>query len=456
MFLTFLGAAGAVTGSRFLAESGGRAVLVDCGLFQGERELRRRNWEPFPVSPDHLDAVVISHAHLDHIGWLPRLVSQGYSGPVYLTPDTGRLGAIVLRDAAHLQEEDADYARRTGYSKHDPPLPLFGTEDAEEAIKLFQPIGWHRLQSVTSGFDVVLRRAGHILGSSTVELRADKVSVVFSGDLGNPEHPLLQPAEPPPAADAIVVESTYGDRTRPPGSSDRLVNAVRSAIGRGGTILIPAFALDRTAVLLLTLKQLIADGRIPAVPVYVDSPMALAALDVYRSAIRAGSADISPGLATAADPFDTGTLHECRTVDESKMLDKSPFPSIVVSASGMATGGRVVHHLAAFAPNPRNMILLAGFQVAGTRGRALLDGARTIKAHGRYIPVRAEVVGLEEFSSHAGSDDLMAWLAAAPQPPQNCFAVHGEPQSSQRLADRINHDFGWCAVVPRLHERVRI
>ncbi|NUT18891.1 MAG: MBL fold metallo-hydrolase [Hamadaea sp.] len=455
MYVTFLGAAGTVTGSRFLVEQGETQLLVDCGMFQGERELRRRNWDAFPIAPSGLAAVVVSHAHLDHIGWLPRLVAEGFTGSVLLTPDTGRLGSIVLRDAAHLQEEDAEYARRAGYSKHRPPLPLFDSAAAEKAIALFRPIDHGRRTQVAPGVDVMLRRAGHILGSATIEVRAGGRSVVFSGDLGNPDHPLLRPPEPPPAADAIVVESTYGDRDRPPRDLGDFAAALTKTLGRGGVVLIPAFAVDRTAVLLTELRSLMLSGRIPNAPIYVDSPMALAALDVYRRALTNGGPQMRPQPATG-DPFETGTLHACRTVDESKALNETRMPCIIISASGMATGGRVVHHLAGLAPDPRNLIALVGFQVAGTRGRALLDGAHVIKAHGRYIPVRAQVEGFDEFSCHADADELLAWLAAAPRPPQTCFAVHGEVHAAQELASRVDQELGWCAVVPRPGERVRI
>jgi metallo-beta-lactamase family protein len=455
MLMTFLGAAGTVTGSRFLIEHAGARLLVDCGMYQGERELRRRNWEPFPIPPADVDAVAISHAHLDHVGWLPRLVQEGFAGPVLLTPHTAQLAAIVLRDAAHLQEEDAEYAQRKGYSKHARVLPLFDTAAAEKAIGLFTPVGYGTPVDVGPDMSVRLHPAGHILGSATVEVHAGDRTVVFSGDLGNPEHPLLRPPDPPVAADAIVVESTYGDRDRSPRSLDRLAEAVTRTVHRGGVELIPAFAVDRTAVLLMALRELMSTGRIPRVPVYVDSPMALAALDVYRAAVAEGGLDVRAGDA-GGDPFDPGMLRLAHTVEESKALNRVTVPCIIISAAGMATGGRVVHHLAGLAPDPRNLILLVGFQVAGTRGRALLDGARTLKAHGRYIPVRAQVMGLDEFSCHADADELLAWLRGAPRAPQTCYVVHGDPDAAAALVDRISAELGWCAVAPHLGERVRI
>jgi len=452
--LRFLGATGTVTGSKFLVTSGERRVLVDCGLYQGDRELRHRNWAPLPGTAPDVDAVVLSHAHLDHCGYLPRLVRHGFSGPVYCSPWTAHVAPIVLRDAAHLQEEDAEYAARRGSSRHDPPLPLFDTGDAEKAIALLRPLPYGRAQPV-AGMTVRLRRAGHILGSSTVEIRAAGGSVAFSGDLGRATHPLLAPPEPAPAVAALVVESTYGDRRHPPRSLHDLAEPISRALARGGVVLIPAFAVDRTPVLLMALRELMTSGVLPVVPVYVDSPMALAALEVYREAVREGSPEIRAEVRQAAtDPFDPGDLRLAHTVEESRRLNDPAAPCVIISASGMATGGRVVHHLEHLAPQPRNLILLPGFQVAGTRGRALLDGATTLKMFGRYVPVRAEVAGIDELSAHADADGLLAWLRSAPSPPHTCYVVHGEPAPASTLAARIGTELGWPAVLPRYAERV--
>lgn len=455
--LRFLGAAQTVTGSKFLIDSPDGKVLVDCGLYQGERELRQRNWMPFPVPAFELDAVVLSHAHLDHCGLLPRLVRHGYHGPVYCSPWTAQVAPIVLRDAAYLQEEDARYAARHGFSRHDPPLPLFDADDAERAIALLRPLPYGRLRSLAANLEVRLHRAGHILGSATVEVHAGGRSIGFSGDLGRPVHPLLNPPEPPPAVDALVVESTYGDRRHPPHRPEQLAEPIRRALARGGVVLIPAFAVDRTPVLLLTLRDLMRSGALPSVPVYVDSPMALAALDVYREAVHENSPEIRPEVRhCATDPFDPGDLRLVHSVEESRRLNEPDHPCIVISASGMATGGRVVHHLAHLAPHERNLILLPGFQVAGTRGRALRDGATTLKMFGRYVPIRAEVVAVDEFSAHADADDVIDWLGSAPVAPTSCYVVHGEPQPAAALADRIHRDLRWCAVVPRHAERVLV
>lgn len=456
--LRFLGATRTVTGSRFLVEAADARVLVDCGLYQGERELRRRNWAPFPVPAQEIDTVVLSHAHLDHCGWLPRLVRCGYAGPVLCSPWTARVAPIVLRDAAHLQEEDAEYAGRHGYSRHDPPLPLFDSADAEKAIALLRPVPYGTVHPVTAEVTVRLRRAGHILGSSTVEIRSAGQPVVFSGDLGRSDHPLLLPPEPAPAADAMVVESTYGDSRHPPRRLDLMAGAIRRTLDRGGVVLVPSFAIDRTEVLLMALRALTASGEIPRVPVYVDSPMALAALEVYRQAVDEDETEIRPTVRAVrrrgTDPFDPGDLRLAPSVEESTRLNEPAEPCIIISASGMATGGRVVHHLAHLAPQPRNLILLPGFQVPGTRGRALLDGATSLKMFGSYVPVRAEVAAIDELSAHVDADGMLAWLRTAPAPPRACYVVHGEPAAATALAARIDAELGWCAVVPRHAERV--
>lgn len=452
--LTFLGGAGTVTGSKFLVEYGEAKVLVDCGLFQGLRELRRRNWRPFPVDPHQIDAVVLSHAHLDHCGYLPRLVREGFAGPVLCTPATAALTAIVLRDSAHLQEDDAAYARRAGYSKHRPPLPLYDAADAEKAIALLAP-GGYDAEVTAGGIAVSFRRAGHILGSASVSVRTGGGSVTFSGDLGRGNHPLLAPPQPPAAADAIVVESTYGQRSHEPAGSEVLAGVIRRTVRRGGVVLIPAFAVDRTEILLAELRQLMRDGAIPQVPVYLDSPMALAALEVYRDALRSGSPELRRDLA-GEDPFDLPDLRVARSVEESAALNRPAYPCIVVSASGMATGGRVVHHLRHQLPDPRNSVVLVGYQTVGTRGRDLAEGARWLKLHGRYVPVRAEVHYLPGYSVHADTGELLAWLGQAPQAPDACYVVHGEPEASAALSQRITGELGWCAVAPRQGEKVLI
>lgn len=458
--LTFLGGAETVTGSKFLVESPQRRVLVDCGLFQGLGELRRRNWRPLPLDAHDVDAVVITHAHLDHCGYLPALVRHGFRGPVYATADTAQLAAIVLRDSAHLMEEDARHANEHGWTKHDPALPLYTAEDAERAIDRFHTARFGEHVEIAPDIEVLFHDAGHILGSSWVSLDlAGKRPhrLVVSGDLGRPGHPLFRPADPYDGADTVLIESTYGNRAHDTEHvGERLAEVIRRTAARGGSLLIPAFAVDRTEVILYELSRLLRAGRIPRLPVYVDSPMALAALEVYRKALASHDDQFSARLlARHEDPFDTGTLSEAHTREESQRLNNPAMPSIIVSASGMATGGRVLHHLEWMLPDPRHTILLVGFAAAGTRARALLEGARTLKMHGRYVPVHAEIVDLPAFSAHADADDLLAWLRGGRRP-DTVFVVHGEPSASSALRDRIELELGWNAVVPTLDERVRL
>ncbi|HEY7717963.1 MAG TPA: MBL fold metallo-hydrolase [Pedococcus sp.] len=453
--LTFHGAAGTVTGSKFLLEHDRRRVLVDCGLYQGEREWRRLNWAPLPFAPSSLADVVLTHAHLDHCGYLPALVRQGFTGPVWATRGTADLAAIVLRDSAHLQEEDAEYARQGGWSRHDPPLPLYTAADAERAIAILRTRGFGQLEPLGPDVAVTFHRAGHILGSSTVLLEAGSASVLFSGDLGRPGHDLLLPREDPPAARTVVVESTYGDREHPePGAEEHaaFADAIRRTIRRGGSVVVPAFAVDRTELVLVTLAELLKRDAIPDVPIWVDSPMALRALEVYRRAEY--RRELLPEAAAALDRLDG--LHAARTAEESIALNHPRQPCIIISASGMASGGRVVHHLQHLLPDRRNAVVLTGYQAVGTRGRALAEGAREVKIMGRYVPVRAEVVVDEEFSVHADASELLEWLVRIPRPPETVYVVHGEPEAAHALAGRIRHEMGWTVAVPRLGERVLV
>lgn len=461
MFLTFIGGAGTVTGSKTLVEFDHRRILIDCGLFQGTSEDKQRNWEPFPVEPAEIDAVVLTHAHLDHCGYLPALVRDGFVGPVYCTRPTAALATIVLRDSAHLQEEDANWARRKGFSRHVNPRPLYDSNDAERAITLFAPQPFHEDVEILPGVFVEFEPSGHILGSAVLRLRESGErprTVVFSGDLGRPSHPLLVAPHAPADADAVVIESTYGDRIHEDVSEgmQALADIVTRTIKRGGTVVIPAFAVDRTEVLLKALKDLQDQQRIPRADIHVDSPMALATLSVYKSAIKHAEPEFrTEVIAEGAGILDLPNLHECRTPEESMALDR-PGPKIIVSASGMAAGGRVVHHLKALLPDPRNSVVLVGFQAFGTHGRALAEGAAQLKIHGQYVKVRAEVVAVPVFSVHGDADELMAWLRSAGTPPPNVFVVHGELGSSTTFADRVREELDVCAVVPRPGERVRI
>lgn len=456
--LRFLGATGTVTGSRFLVEGGGARVLVDCGLYQGLKKLRLRNWEPFPVAPASIDAVALSHAHVDHSGYLPGLVRQGFAGPVFATPATAALCEIVLRDSARLHEEDAAFANRAGFSKHRPALPLFDRDDAEKALSLLRPVHFDTPTTLAGEISATFRHAGHILGSASVRLDiAGRRSVLFSGDLGRPVHPLLRPPQGAEAADAIVVESTYGDREHVDEDPDEvLADVVSRTAERGGVVLIPAFAVDRTEVLLIHLKRLAEAGRIPRLPVYLDSPMAQAALEVYRRAVAEGSSELRPEIRADDDPFDPGGLIETRSVASSRELVADDGPAIVLSASGMATGGRVLHHLERRLPDPRCTVALTGFQAVGTRGRRILEGERRVKLLGRYVPVRAEIADLTGFSVHADRSELLAWLAGAPEAPDCCYIVHGEARPAEALRGEVEARLGWNSVVPEFGEAVRV
>jgi metallo-beta-lactamase family protein len=458
--LHFLGGAGTVTGSRFLVETPRARVLVDCGLFQGLKELRLRNWEPFAVPPGSIDAVILTHAHVDHSGYLPRLIRDGFRGPVFCTASTLALSRVVLADSGHLQEEDAAYANRKGFSKHTPALPLYTEEDAWRAVERMRAVDFGSRVEVASGAAATLRPAGHILGSASVTLELDGAaprSIVFSGDLGRLQHPLLLPPAPPPAAHTYVVESTYGDRTHDDAASlARFEQAIVRTAARGGTVVMPSFAVDRIEVILLHLRRLMRERRIPSLPVYVDSPLALAGLAIYRAAIGDAAPDVRPGMSGDGDPFDPGHLVETREVTQSRAINDQAFPSIILAASGMATGGRVLHHLARRLPDPRNSVILPGYQAAGTRGRLLQEGARMLKLLGRYVPVRAEIVDVPAFSVHADQGEILAWLARAPQPPEALFVVHGEPDAAAALREAVLHKLGWLAAVPKDLERVRL
>ena len=458
--LTFLGATGTVTGSRFLLETSTARVLIECGLFQGLKEYRNRNRDPFVVDPASIDAVVMTHAHLDHTGYLPALTTHGFHGPVYATRGTIALANIVLPDSGHLMEEEAEFANRKGFSKHRPAEPLYTEADARRACHRFHAVEFGVRHEVAEGIAVEFAPAGHILGSAvaTVHLEASGRTITFSGDLGRPEHPLFLPPAPPPESTFLVVESTYGDRThdRTETSLDHLRDVIVRTAKHGGTVLIPAFAVDRTEVLLYHLARMRRDGTIPDLPIAVDSPMALAALRVYRDAIVAGEPDIRPDLRATGDPFDGGHRLAVLYFEASKALDHHRGPQTILSASGMATGGRVLHHLARYLPESRNTVVLVGFQAEGTRGRRLANGERSIKMLGRYVGVSATVVDLPAMSVHADQEELLLWMAGAPAPPETTFVVHGEAPASAALRTRIQNDLGWTAAAPSYQERVRL
>ncbi|MEU6849424.1 MBL fold metallo-hydrolase [Actinacidiphila alni] len=457
--LSFLGGVRTVTGSKFLVENDHARILVDCGLFQGAANLRRRNWDKLPCDAADIDAVVITHAHLDHCGYLPRLVRHGFRGPVLTSAATVRLAEIVLRDSARLQVEAAEHANRHGWSKHRPAKPLYDEEDVDRTVKFFDPVPVGTGVEIKAGTRLVLHHGGHILGSAWAGLTMeDGGTLAVSGDLGRPGHPLLLPPEPFSGADVLLMEATYGNRRHDQESGRReFASAITRALSRRGTVVIPAFAIDRTEVVLHELAALRDDGTLPRqVPVYVDSPMALAALNVYRDALRARSPELRPEIlsrgeaAISPEPF-----MAARTVQESIDINEAGGPAIIVSSAGMATGGRVLHHLYRILPDPRNAVVIVGFAAAGTRSRDLVDGARTLKMFGEYVPVRAEVTDVPHFSAHADADQILGWLHDAP-PPHATYLVHSEESAAETLRDRIDHELGWTAVVPRPGEAVLV
>ena len=440
--LTSLGAAGTVTGSKHLLQAGDRKILLDCGLFQGLKNLRERNWEPFPVSPAGIDAVVLSHAHLDHCGYLPRLVREGYRGDIICTAATAALSEIILEDSGQLQEKDAEYANRKGFSKHQPALPLYTLHEAKRALKRFVEAPFHRPIELAGGATATFRRAGHILGAATVEIGWRDLKVMFSGDLGRYDDPVMLDPEPVEQADYLLVESTYGDRSHAKiDPMEALGDLIEETSRRGGSVVIPAFAVGRAHLLLYHLWRLKMQGRLRLVPIYLDSPMAIAASDLQARFPE--DQRLSPEVCEQVGKVATYV----RDVEHSKAITASHGPKIIVAASGMATGGRVLHHLKALGPDHRNTILFSGYQAAGTRGAALLAGAREIKIHGQWIPIRAQIAELPMLSAHADADEIMRWLGGFKTPPRRTFIVHGEPSASEALRIRIKRELAWDVVV---------
>ena len=447
--ITFMGGTGTVTGSKYLIDNGERRLLVDCGLFQGFKQLRERNWAQFPIAPKFIDAVLLTHAHLDHSGYLPLLVRDGFRGSIIGTAATRELCGLLLPDSGYLMEEEAKFANRHGFSKHKPARPLYTREDAKRCLDRFTPYDFEERVQVFDGCTATFRVAGHILGAATIELEWDGVKIVFSGDLGRFNDATMLPPQPVTTADFLLVESTYGDRRHDRSSPDEaLTEVINRTIRRGGTVIIPAFAVGRAQSLLFHLSVLTRTGRIPTLPIYLDSPMAVDASEIFCR---------FPAGRRLTDEQCREACHVAtyvRETEQSKALNTNRMPKIIISASGMATGGRVLHHLKNYAPDRRSTIVLAGYQAGGTRGAALRDGASEIKIHGSYVPVRAEVVSLDMFSAHADRDELMTWLGNFEAPPRQTFVVHGEPQSSDRLRHSIKERLGWDARVPEHMERV--
>ncbi|HTQ63088.1 MAG TPA: MBL fold metallo-hydrolase [Candidatus Solibacter sp.] len=459
--LTFLGAAGCVTGSKYLLEAAGKKLLVDCGLFQGTNELKERNWKPLPVDPKTINYALLTHAHLDHTGWLPVLVKDGFRGPIFANPSTIDLTGLLLKDSAHLQVEETEHARKHKWSRHAQPLALYEPEDVDPTLKLLNPMPRGGGFEISPEFHVVSYDAGHILGSSSLELtiseNGKKFVVVFSGDVGRYSQPILKdPVTPPSQADVLLCESTYGDREHAQGDPAELLAAIVNRVAkRGGSIVIPAFAIGRTQTFMFYLRQLEDQQRIPRLPVYVDSPMALSATDLYLKYKEDHDLEFSREDSDGkGDPLDVHEFHLTRSVEESKAINNVKTPCIIISASGMVSGGRVLHHLAQRLPDARNAVILGGFQAVGTRGRALLEGAKTLSLFGQQVPVCAEIVEMGQFSAHAGKSELLRWLGNLPAPPQQSYLTHGEPEAAQALQAAIQDKFKWSVSVARYLDTV--
>jgi metallo-beta-lactamase family protein len=480
--ITFLGASKTVTGSKYLLDTGTSKILVDAGLFQGLKELRERNWQDLPVRAADIDAIVLTHAHLDHVGYLPRIVAQGFRGRVFCTPGTRDLCRIVLPDSGRIQEEDAENANRHGYSKHAPALPLYGEADAFRAVSLLQPVGYDRAMPVAAGVEVEFINAGHLLGSAYARVRTNGKTILFGGDLGRFDRPVLPDPTFVSEADYLLIESTYGDRVHEQDDNGaKLAEIVKETAERGGRVIIPAFAVGRVEELLYWIKRLEEERRIPVLPVFVDSPMATEALARYSERLRELDEDLQPeirdekaphGIADRDEPrrerrqhaqqerkvaaFATERFQTIASGTESRQLTQSKMPAIIISSSGMATGGRVLHHLKAVLPDPRNTVLFCGYQAAGTRGRALVDGQPSVKIHGQSVPVNARVALIESMSAHADSGEILRWLGGFSHPPKTTFIVHGEPPAMEALSASITGKLGWSCRIPEWKEVVEL
>lgn len=449
--VTFLGAAGTVTGSKYLIETEGRRILVDCGLFQGLKQWRLRNWEPLPISPKSIHAVVLTHAHIDHSGYLPILVRDGFKGRIFCTPATQDLCGVLLPDAGYLAERDAEFANRHGFSKHHPALPLFTEDDARTALLQFSPVPWNHEHNFGSGFKFKFRYAGHILGAAMVDLFYKDMKILFSGDLGRFNDPIMRGPAPVGAVDYLIVESTYGNRQRSSRDVEaELAHVITETADRGGSVLIPTFAVGRAQSLMYHLHRLRVSQRIPNLPIFLDSPMAIDASQIFEN-------HRSEHRLSGQECYELKKYVRCTPrPEESAAIGHSNVPTLILSASGMATGGRVLHHLKRMAPDRRNTILFAGFQASGTRGAAMVAGAKEVKIHGSYIPINATVINLDMLSAHADSDEIMNWLSGAELSPKMTFVTHGEPIAADTLRHRIEEKLGWACRVPGYRDAFKL
>ena len=460
--LSFHGAAETVTGSKYLLEADNARVLVDCGLFQGLKELRQRNWNKLPFLPQSVQAVVLTHAHVDHIGYLPRFVKDGFRGPIICTAATAELAELLLLDCARNQEDDSDYANRKGFSKHKPARPLYDLNDASQAIRQLKPISDSKREDWFSPAAPIFMRyhdAGHLLGSESIEVeirnRPKPLRILFSGDVGRYNAPLYHDPKPPPACDYLVCESTYGDRDHPPEQIlDQLCEVVKAGIRRGGVILMAAFAVGRSQQLIYLLRVLIEQNRIPELPIFLDSPMAADATNIYCE--HSDQHDLSEGQLSGESCVLRGrNLHLARSASESKNINSVRGPAVIIASSGMMTGGRILHHLIQRLPDPRNTLILAGFQSEGTRGRAIQDGAKTVRIYGQDVQVRAATARMSALSGHADRTELLRWLKDLPAP-KRVFITHGELASANHFAEELKQTKGWNTLVPKMEQCVEL
>jgi metallo-beta-lactamase family protein len=457
--LQFLGATGTVTGSKYLLEDANRRLMVDCGLFQGLKELRLRNWDRLPINPASVDWLALTHAHIDHSGYVPRLVQAGFKGPIYATEGTADLVRILLPDSARLQEEDAQYANQKGFSRHHPALPLYTEQDASVALKHLQPVRYNEVVKLTDSLSMEFISAGHILGSSFISIRIGDppVNIVFSGDVGRYDQPILNDPSPINEADYLLVESTYGDRPHEhKDPKSRLAEIINEAVAREGKVIIPAFAVGRTQLVIYYLRELEEEGRIPILPVTLDSPMAVLATRLYARHKEDHDLDMQRLDAAHENALATRNFHLVESRGQSKALNNQKGPSIIISASGMATGGRVVHHLAQNLPDPSATVIFVGYQADGTRGRRLVSGEKSVKIHGEMIPVRSRIETIGSLSAHADSSEIVRWLSGFKRAPRETFIVHGEPEAARALARTISTTFGWNVTIPSYKQIVNL
>lgn len=454
--LTFHGAARTVTGSKYLLEAGGSSVLIDCGMFQGLKKLRQRNWEPTPFDVKSLDAAMLTHAHLDHVGYLPRVVKEGFNHRILCTPATAKLAELIMLDSAKIQEYDAKYANKKGFSKHKPALPLYEGKDVLETVKLLREVEREKWHQVAGPIYAKFHDAGHLLGSNMIEVEVREgkkpLRLLFSGDIGRYDGPLYHDPAPPPECDVLVCESTYGNRDHPDADlSESLAEVIQRAVKRGGVVLMASFAVGRAQQLIYLMQVLKCEGKIPDLPIYLDSPMSCNATDIYRE--HSIDHDLSEGELCGDRPVLGGpAVHLCRSVDESKGLNNVEGPAVIISSSGMMTAGRILHHLKRRLPERKNTVILGGYMAVGTRGRHLEEGAASLRIHGQDIAVHAAIEKVPGLSGHADRSGLLRWLSHLKTDPQQVFLTHGEPDSAEALADTLREERGWKVAVPDLGE----